>query len=70
MIGFVTLKGKSQVHSDVHAFYFVKEQVLVHMLPLNINKKSYIAGPMALSKLTSHNQGHSDFEVLYLVYIS
>ncbi len=45
---------------------------LGHMLLLNINRKPYMASPMTLSHLTlndleSQSQGHSDFEVLYLV---
>ncbi len=42
------------------------------MLLLNINRKAYKGSPMTsshmtLSDLESHNQGHSDFEALYLV---
>ena len=68
------MKGQSQGHPDFEGLYFAKERPRPYgpMLLLNINRKPYMGGPMALSHLTvielnGQTQGHPDFEALYLV---
>ncbi len=43
---------ESQGHCDFEALYLVKVAYLGLMLLLNINRKSFMASPLALSNLT------------------